>query len=347
MNANDTSIATENLSEVCQPKTVIFMRSRDTKQWSIERVFRDIVSGAPEFATLEVLYAPYRSTGLLNRIRIMLWAYKNRSEVNHISGDIQYIAALLPKKRTISTFHDIERLSLQTGWKRRVFKWIWLTMPIARSQVTTVISERTKNDILTEIKCLPDRIRVVENPVSPCFVYVDKPFNAQRPRLLQIGTRPNKNLPRVIEAIVNVSCTLVLVGEISCELQNLLHMHAIDYESHIDITDEELVRLYQGCDIVIFASLFEGFGLVAIEGQSCGRPVVTSIGEPFDQVVGDTACRVDPESVADIRRGISRVIKDADYRHRLVAAGIENARRYTPEVIAAQYLSLYKEVANI
>jgi glycosyltransferase involved in cell wall biosynthesis len=276
----------------------------------------------------------------------MIWGWRNRSEVNHVSGDIQFIAAFLPRRRTISTFHDCERLQHQKGWRRAVFKWLWITMPFSKSLIVTAVSQRTKLDLIDETGCAPDKIRIIENPVSQTFVPGRREFCAKKPRLLQIGTRANKNLPRVIEAISGLPCTLVIVGAPSADQATLLAQFGIEHEIHTNVSDDEMVRLYQGADIVVFVSLFEGFGLVAIEAQACGKPLLTSIGVPFDHVVGSSACCVDPYSASEIRQGIERIIEDDEYRENLVKLGVTNAQRYSARNIASQYMELYKEIAN-
>jgi glycosyltransferase involved in cell wall biosynthesis len=81
-----------------------------------------------------------------------------------------------------------------------------------------------------------------------------------------------------------------------------------------------------------------------VEGQSVGRVVVTSLLEPMRSVAGDGAEFVDPESVSSIRAGIERVIGDGAYREALIVRGLENARKYRADAIAAQYLRLYAEL---
>ena len=100
------------------------------------------------------------------------------------------------------------------------------------------------------------------------------------------------------------------------------------------------------CDMVIFVSLIEGFGLPIIEAQATGRPVVTSNISAMPETAGDGACLVDPYNIKDIRKGVLKVINDTDYRNSLINHGIKNVNRFLPEVIAAYYLTLYKRVVS-
>jgi len=115
----------------------------------------------------------------------------------------------------------------------------------------------------------------------------------------------------------------------------------IRYETTVNLSDRDIVGAYERADIVLFASLSEGFGLPVIEANAIGRPVITSNIAPMKDVAGNSACLVDPTDVADIRRGIRRVIDDRDYRDALISHGYVNASLYTSERIADQYSQLY------
>jgi glycosyltransferase involved in cell wall biosynthesis len=114
----------------------------------------------------------------------------------------------------------------------------------------------------------------------------------------------------------------------------------------VDLSDEALLRAYEEADLVVFASLAEGFGLPIIEANAMGRAVVTSNLSPMKEVAADAACLVDPYDVDDIRRGIRRVIEDDGYRDRLIERGHENATRFTARVVAEQYARLYEKIAG-
>jgi glycosyltransferase involved in cell wall biosynthesis len=104
------------------------------------------------------------------------------------------------------------------------------------------------------------------------------------------------------------------------------------------------VGQYQACDIVSFASLYEGFGVPTVEAQSVGRPLVTSNRAPMHEVAGAGACLVDPSDSLALRAALERIRVDGDYRQQIVAAGFENVKRFAPERIADKYHRVYLQV---
>jgi glycosyltransferase involved in cell wall biosynthesis len=162
--------------------------------------------------------------------------------------------------------------------------------------------------------------------------------------LLQIGTRSNKNLERVVRALQGLPCRLVVVGRLSAEQRNLLASCEVDHEERFGLTLEQMAACYRDCDIVVFVSTIEGFGLPIAEAQASGRPVVIGDRPPLPEVAGPGALAVDPFDVDAIRAGILRVIGDDALRTRLVGEGAHNVRRFDATAVAAAYAAVYAEV---
>jgi glycosyltransferase involved in cell wall biosynthesis len=91
-----------------------------------------------------------------------------------------------------------------------------------------------------------------------------------------------------------------------------------------EVSDEKLARLYRGARCLVYASLYEGFGIPVAEALACGCPIVTSRDAPMAEIAGDDAVYVDPYDVDSIRDGIARASRPTPRR---VASWAEVAQR--------------------
>lgn len=323
-----------------------FRKPHPGGNFSIERSFR-ATQGYFEALGLPVPVwheMSAHSVGVWPRLKLCWEAYQNRTDLNHISGDIHFIALALPGHHTLLTIHDCGFMRHPNPIYRQLLKWVWLDLPVARVKYVTTVSEATKAEVIRFTGCNPDKIHVIPTVIPQTFSAVPKPFNAEKPRLLHIGSAPNKNLARHIEALAGIPCTLHIVGKIRPEEQRLLEQYQIEYQQSQNLSDEEVRQAYEACDMLLFASTLEGFGMPILEAQTVGRPVVTSHCSSMPEVAGNSACLVDPFQVADIRAGVLRVIQDGAYRQKLVELGFENIKRFHPETVAGQYAKLYKQI---
>ena len=322
-------------------KVVIIHRKQRSGAYSIEELFHTIAGDLGKHA--EVIEY---EVGSRYRILIDMWRlWRLHADIYHITGDVHYMALLLPRRKTLLTVHDIYHYTKQLqGIKRWVYKWLWLILPIRRAGAVTAISEETRRSIKTNLGIINREIVVVPNCVNPIFHPVPKPFNENRPIVLQVGTRPNKNILRVIDAIRGTQCQLSIIGPLTDEIKYKLRESGVLYENYENLTTEEIAQRYVEADLVCFASLYEGFGMPIIEAQAVGRPLITSNLEPMKSVAAIGACLVDPNCVDSIRDQILRIISDSTYRSKLVKNGFANVERYSPRAVAVQYFDLYSEI---
>lgn len=321
-------------------------KRRPAGNFSIESIFDDVRRRlAPELLIRERI-APCQSNGLLRRMWIALDAWWYQGTVTHVTGDINFATILLNRKHTILTSHDCSFLGRSHGIKHRVLRFFWVELPTRRVTLITTVSQAAKNELLSYANgCSESKVVVIPNAISSAFSIANKTFS-RPPRLLQVGTAVNKNLDRSIEALRGLDCTLAVIGKLSTELSQKCSDYNIRLETFQDLSLEEVVDQYRKCDIVLFPSTIEGFGMPILEGQATGRPVVTSNLSSMPEVAGEAACLVDPFDVNSIRDGIRRVIQDDEYRQQLVEKGLENVKRFDPQCIAQQYLDLYRKVAH-
>lgn len=320
-----------------------FQRKSTSHLHSLERLFFDIRSHLPKDMQSMVCSSVYTSSGLFKRIFDIIRAWFYQGDINHVTGDVHFLTYLLSRRRTILTILDCVMMERLTGFKKCIYWFFWLWLPEKRCSAITVISESTKSQVLKYLKCDPNKVRVIYCCVSDEFKPIPQKFNNLLPHLLFVGTTVNKNLERLIAAIKGLKCKLVVIGMLSSEQIELLSINKINFENYDNLSREALLKQYERCDLLVFPSLYEGFGLPIVEANAIGRPVVTSNLWSMPEVAGDAACLVDPNDVADIRNGILRVIEDAPYRDQLIKNGFSNVKRFNIDVITKQYSDLYRE----
>jgi glycosyltransferase involved in cell wall biosynthesis len=280
------------------------------------------------------------------RLRGLREAGRHAGDVNHVTGDVHYLALGLPGRRTVLTIHDCGFMSHPNPVMRRLLQWFWLDLPVRHCHYITAVSEATRRDIIRYTGCSPRKVVVIPTVIPDGFVPVEKPFNAACPRILHVGLAPNKNFARHVEAIAGLTCKLHIIGRLQEWHVRLLERHGIRYTCEYNISASDMRRAYAESDLLLFASTLEGFGMPIIEAQTTGRPVVTSNCSSMPEAAGAGACLVDPRDVDSIRAGVRRVLEDAAYRAGLVEAGYRNVQRFSAEAVARQYERLYQRVAT-
>ena len=318
---------------------------------SLENLFNRLLDELMKDERIEPhkVVLPHISTGLPAVWKNILFILKQAPAVNHITGDVHYVALATSRRHTLLTIPDCVLLNRtpKRSVRYMVFWLLWYYLPIRRAALVTAISEKTRRELYQYVGRLADKVIVVPCHYDPLFTYSPKAFNSDYPTLLHVGTAPHKNLGRLINAIAGLACRLLIVGKLSDIDEALLITHKIDYKNYINSSQNEIITLYKQCDIVLFVSLYEGFGLPIIEGQVIGRPVVTSAISPMNEVGGEGACYVDPTNEADIRRGILSVLNNQPYRDELIRLGLANAENYSINRITEKYVALYESLRSL
>lgn len=323
------------------------MRGHALGQFSVERVFRDVVSAMPAGIDAMLVEVPYPSRGLLPRLRNMLFTARLQADVVHITGDIQYCALAVRRSRCLLTVLDLGSLRRLTGWRRRLLLLLWYRLPILRAAAVTTISRAICDELDQLLAGAGSKTTVIGCPVGQEFA--PSPGGMVKPpcfRVLLVGTTPNKNMETVAAALQGLPIHIRIVGNMDDKQRAIMARLHLSYSQVAGLSHSEMVATYQSSSVLLFASTYEGFGLPILEAQACGLPVVTSSVSPMCDVAGDAAVLVDPLNAASIRHGVEAVLSDPDLRSRLSAAGQLNAANYTPTRVAAEYADAYRRLVS-
>jgi glycosyltransferase involved in cell wall biosynthesis len=227
----------------------------------------------------------------------------------------------------VVTVHDLAVLRHPEWFNRWTRTYSSLAVPrvVRAARRIVAVSEFTKRELVELLSVSVDRITVVPNAVEDIFT--PNGPKAEGDYVLAVGTlEPRKNLERIARAVEG---ELRVVGERG--------WGGVEAPPNVtwlpNTSDEELAALYRGARCLVYASLYEGFGIPVAEALACGCPIVTSVGSPMAELAGDDAVLVDPTDASAIGEAIGRAVAPAPRR---VASWDE---------VAARTLAVYEEAA--
>ncbi len=240
------------------------------------------------------------------------------------------------KAKKVTTYHDLVPLKFPQWSTTKIIKTHRRRLEIVKNEVDTVIavSNATKKDLVEIGGINPEKIIVVYEGVDP--IYKPKPLEEiqafkQEMKLpdnfiLAIGgVGIRKNLDRVKEAAKGYE--LIITGE------------NIPF-----IPEEKMPLLYQSASVLLYPSLYEGFGLPVLEAMSCGVPVITSSIGALPEVGGFAVEYVTPEDIEEMKRKLNIVIRDPQRRKEMISSGQEQASKFSWDLCAEQTIKVYKDL---
>jgi glycosyltransferase involved in cell wall biosynthesis len=287
------------------------------------------------------------------------------------------LALRMPGARNVYTFHDLVPLRLPfttLDQKRRYFRLCRMLLDQADHIVT--VSEASRRDIISLLGADPEKVTNTYQSVELPPHLANKPEAVARDEVrgafgmgwkgyhLFFGAiEPKKNLGRLIEAYLasGVTTPLVILGKQAwksdIELQLLAAKHVRrtppplgarlrkEASGRVILLDYApfrlLVSLIRGAKSVLFPSLYEGFGLPALEAMSLGTPVLTSNTSSLPEVVGDAAVKVNPYDVRAMVEGIRVLDADHELREHLSWAGQRQAALFSAAAYERRLAEVY------
>jgi glycosyltransferase involved in cell wall biosynthesis len=277
--------------------------------------------------------------------------------------------------KTVVTVHDLTPIVFPEHFPKGIKGTIiWQMQRYALKQVDEIItdSNSSKKDIVKLIGVKENKVSVVHLAAGEQFANLRlsatsrqnfrEKYNLPEKFVLYVGDVTwNKNLPRLIKAIKNLSVPLVMVGKVFTSTEydrsNAWNKDRLEVELLTEadpsfiklgfIPDEDLVAIYNLATLCIMPSLYEGFGLPILEAMACGCPVITSKEGSLPEVAGNGAHYIDAYSQESIEEGIKKVFFNKLIQEHLSKEGIERVHSFSWKKTAAQTLEVYERVVGI
>ena len=256
-------------------------------------------------------------------------------------------AMLFPPCAQAVVVHDLLPLLYPESYPRqkRYYRSVFPAI-LRRAEAVMAASENTKKDLVKHYGLPASKITVIYSGVDRGLFRPVPRASAAEPYILFVGNQyPYKNIRRLLEAfsaLVRDGCThrLFLAGE----KPPTDALHALGLGDRVRslgyVTRADLPRLYSQADLLALPSLYEGFGLTALEAMACGCPVAASRTSSLPEVCGEAAFYFDPLDPSDIKRALSEALSDRARRERMTASGLAQAAKFRWEDAARAYVGI-------
>jgi glycosyltransferase involved in cell wall biosynthesis len=274
-------------------------------------------------------------------------------------------------RRTVSVIHDLQFRHLPQFFSRA--KWQWLNAchrhTLNRCDAVVAISEVVRQDILSQYGAQwEQRVRTIHNPVSLSRFDVEseQQYTGGRPYIMCVAMdRPQKNLHTLIRAFDQIKNRfpdhlLVMAGQLrrhrpdrrekSADIatdmpaaEDLVQQLALQDRVKVTgfVSDAELGALYRGASMFVLPSLFEGFGMPAVEALALGSPTLLSDLPVLREVtLGGALYVAEPRSVGELAERITEVLDNVDAARPSLDLMESLRSHYAPQAIARQYYDL-------
>jgi alpha-1,3-rhamnosyl/mannosyltransferase len=317
------------------------------------------------------------SRSILDLLRMAWVVHKANFDVFFFPAVYSYFP-ILGRKPCVVCYHDCtaERLP-QYLFPKKINHRLWqvkTALALRQTSRAMTVTETSARDIESIFKIPRSRIDVVTEAADAVFQVLPPTVGTEARAKFSIadgddllitlgGMNAHKNILGLLRAMPQIVAKrphvrLVVVGDTSGrgfwdnvpELMAFVAAHP-PLEKHVQFSgyldDDEVVRLLNGAAALVFPSLWEGFGLPAVEAMQCGVPVLSSNRGSLPEVVGDAGMFFEPEDPADIARAVLAFLEDSGRRARLGEAALARAANFSWERAAELAEASFRKAAKL
>lgn len=272
-----------------------------------------------------------------------------------------YNIPLLPvaAKHRVVTIHDVAHLTFKSSqtWLQNKYARFMLEQAVKKSDLVVTVSTFSQQEIARHLSVDPKKIEVVLEGVNTTKFKVKaqttalaaliRKYHLPKEFLLFVGNlKPHKNLKLLIECYREMPSLppLVVVGKAEGLLTvdplfKQIQQENIRFVGHVE--DEEIPLFYQMASLLLFPSIYEGFGLPPLEAMASGCPVIASCCASMPEVCGQAAVLLPPDATHLWKQKIMALLTDRRLREEHIAKGYKQIENYRWEQTAASYQELF------
>lgn len=331
---------------------VTYFSAEDARQWTAER-----------FHARQVSPNPFVRLG----VELAMKLRQDRPDLLHV----QYTAPLACPVPVVVSVHDVSFLVHPEYFPK--LRALQLRFTVARTircatRILTgsefsrdSIVEAYGEDCARKIVVVPNAAASGLRPISreSATAAVRARLRISRPFLLSVGDlQPRKNhigliraFADLIRAYPQLKHNLVLAGKdtwFSPKVREAAKQSGVADRIQFAgfVSDDDLLHLYNACDLFVFPSFYEGFGLPVLEAMACGRAVTCARTSSIPEVADGAGIMFDPYSASEMVRAMADLLLDAELRARMERLGLQRAARFSWRATAQATLEVYREVAE-
>lgn len=293
-----------------------------------------------------------------------------QGDVNHIVDHAEsHLLDYLRPDRTVITCHDIVPTVLwRQGVRAMRRHHYWMSVRkiknLRKARFVITVSESTRRDLVSEYGLEEGRTATVHPGVDECFTESDqaacrswllKEYGVppDRPILLHVGNNhAYKNVDGLLKELVrlkDLDWTFVKVGPTFTSAQSAIiqENNLCDRLTRIGwLSTEGLRMVYNAADLLLFPSLYEGFGWPPLEAMACATAVVCSDRGSLKEITGDCVWTIDPGLPGDLAQIVRGLLGDLAQTHEKIERGKSHARQFTWDRCARQTYAVYRNAVG-
>lgn len=270
-----------------------------------------------------------------------------------------FIPPLFGARRYVITIHDLAFLlyaNIQTADSLRYYAG-QIQRAVRQADHIIAVSHTTRDDLIRLLHVPSEKITVIWEGIHPRFRVLEHSV-VQLPDdyLLFVGTiEPRKNIPNLLQGYAILKSRqktvskLVLAGQKGwLSEESFAAIEGLGLQEDViwlgGVPFNELPALYNRAKILVYPSLYEGFGFPPLEAMACGTPTITSDRGALKEIAGEAALYVNPDEPESIAAGLQKLLSDENLYQTLRERGLAHVRQFSWEQTARQTLAVYEKV---